>query len=121
MKQLLYKYNIHGRTKGRKKIQPTDNFFIKNYEINLKKDIKKNKKNIIDIGSGSGENTLFLAKKNRIARKITTNQIDDNFSKLRHKYHNRNQGHFKTNPSGCFPQFVTISWYWHRSWVTHPL
>ena len=35
-----------------------------NYKLNIKKDIKKNKKNIIDVGSGKGENTLFLAKKN---------------------------------------------------------
>ena len=64
MKKLSYKYRIYGRTKGRKQIQPIDKNFIENYEINLERDIKKNKKNIIDIGSGHGENTLFLAKKN---------------------------------------------------------
>ena len=64
MKKLSYKYRIYGRTKGRKKIQPIDKNFIENYEINLERDIKKNKKNIIDIGSGRGENTLFLAKNN---------------------------------------------------------
>ena len=64
MKKISYKYRIYGRTKGRKKIQPIDKNFIENYEINLERDIKINKKNIIDIGSGRGENTLFLAKKN---------------------------------------------------------
>ena len=64
MKKLSYKYRIYGRTKGRKKIQPIDKNFIENYKINLERNIKKNKKNIIDVGSGCGENTLFLAKKN---------------------------------------------------------
>ena len=64
MKKLSYKYRIYGRKIGRKKIQSVDKGFFVNYEINLERDIKKNKKNIIDVGSGSGENTLFLAKKN---------------------------------------------------------
>ena len=59
-----YKYRIYGRTKGRKKIQSFDKGFIENCKINLEKDIKQNKNNILDVGSGSGENTLFLAKKN---------------------------------------------------------
>ena len=59
-----YKYRIYGRTKGRKKIQSADKGFFENCKVNLEKDIKKNKKNIIDVGSGSGENTLLLAEKN---------------------------------------------------------
>ena len=64
MNKKSYKYRIYGRTKGRKKIQSVDKCFFENYKINLEKDIKKNTKNILDVGSGSGENTLFLAKKN---------------------------------------------------------
>ena len=59
-----YKYRIYSRTKGRKKIQSVDKSFFENCKIDLKKDIKINKKNILDVGSGSGENTLFLARKN---------------------------------------------------------
>ena len=64
MKQISDKYTIYGRKKGRKKIHSVDKDFFVNYKINLETDIKKNKKNIIDVGSGKGENTLFLAKKN---------------------------------------------------------
>ena len=64
MKKISSKYIVYGRKKGRKKIHSVDKDFLLNYKINLEKDIKKNKKNIIDVGSGKGENTLFLAKKN---------------------------------------------------------
>ena len=63
MKKISDKYTIYGRKKGRKKIDLVDKDFVVNYKINIEKDIKKNKKNIIDVGSGNGENTLFLAKK----------------------------------------------------------
>ena len=64
MKKISDKYTIYGRKKGRKKIHSVDKDFFVNYKINLETDIKNNKKNIIDVGSGKGENTLFLAKKN---------------------------------------------------------
>ena len=63
MIKLSHKYRIYGRTKGRKKIKFFDNNFFKDCIINLKKDINENKKTILDIGSGSGENSLLLAKK----------------------------------------------------------
>ena len=64
MKKISDKYTIYGRKKGRKKIRSVNKDFFVNYKIILETDIKKNKKNIIDVGSGKGENTLFLAKKN---------------------------------------------------------
>ena len=64
MKKISDKYTIYGRKKGRKKIHSVNKDFFVNYKIILETDIKKNKKNIIDVGSGKGENTLFLAKKN---------------------------------------------------------
>ena len=64
MKKISDKYRIYGRKKGRKKIHSVDKDYFSNYKIILETDIKKNKKNIIDVGSGKGESTLFLAKKN---------------------------------------------------------
>ena len=77
MKKILDKYRIYGRKKGRKKIHLDDKDFFVNYKINLEKDIKKNKKNIIDVGSGNGENTLFLAKKNTEALIISVEIFQD--------------------------------------------
>ena len=64
MIDLNFNYKIYGRTRGRKKIKIIDIVFLKNYKINFKNNIINNKKNILDIGSGSGENSIFLAKKN---------------------------------------------------------
>ena len=64
MKKISDKYRIYGRKKGRKKIHSVDKDYFADYKIILETDIKKNKKNIIDVGSGKGESTLFLAKKN---------------------------------------------------------
>ncbi len=72
MKKISDKYTIYGRKKGRKKINIVEKDFFVNCRINLETDIKKNKMNIIDVGSGRGENTLFLAKKNPDALIIAT-------------------------------------------------
>ena len=77
MKKLLYRYRVYSRIKGRKKTRSFDKAFFENSKINLEKDLKKSKKNIIDIGSGSGENTLFLAQKNPNAFVIAVDVFQD--------------------------------------------
>ena len=77
MTKLSHKYRIYGRTKGRKKIKSINHNFFKNYIINLNEDINKNKKTILDIGSGSGENSLLLAKKNPNALIIACDIFQD--------------------------------------------
>ena len=64
MSKLLDKFKIYGRLKGRKKIKIYNYVFFNDSMINLNQDIKKNKKIILDVGSGSGENTILLATKN---------------------------------------------------------
>ena len=62
MKNNINKYKIYGRSKGRKK----NNFDLDKKIVNniVSKKIILNKKqfNILDIGSGSGESTLYLSK-----------------------------------------------------------
>jgi len=77
MIKLSHKYRIYGRTKGRKKIKFFDNNFFKDCIINLKKDINENKKTILDIGSGNGENSILLAKKNPDALIIACDIFQD--------------------------------------------
>jgi len=62
MNKLINKYKIFGRKKGRKKFQYVNYNFNKKYLLNLDSDFN-NKKVVLDIGSGYGENALVLAQK----------------------------------------------------------
>ena len=56
-----FRYKLFGRFKGRKKTLHPSFQVLKKYQFNVNKDIDKLKYNILDIGSGSGENALFLS------------------------------------------------------------
>ena len=62
MWQTNNQFNIYGRKKGRKKLKSIDNIAINNFLLKFDADFN-NKKIILDIGSGNGENTLHLAQK----------------------------------------------------------
>ena len=66
MKKELKKYNqqfkIFGRKKGRKSKEDLKSKILSKYLLNTPSDLT-GKKIILDIGSGNGENTLFLSKK----------------------------------------------------------
>ena len=58
---IKFKYKLFGRFRGRKKIDHPSFQDLKKYQFLPKKDINKSVYNILDIGSGSGENALFLS------------------------------------------------------------
>ena len=62
MKSIPFKYKIYGRKKGRKKNKIDFNQI--NYKKIFKSDINVYKKNcnILDIGTGNGESSLYLSK-----------------------------------------------------------
>ena len=63
MTKFISKYKIYGRTKGRKKKNYSfDKTFIKN-TITKNINLKINDNNILDIGSGSGENSIYQSMK----------------------------------------------------------
>ena len=62
MNNIINKFNIYGRKKGRKKLKSIDINLINNFLLKFDTDFN-NKKIILDIGSGNGENTLYLAQK----------------------------------------------------------
>ena len=62
MQNIFDKYKIYGRKKGKKKIKSLYKNLYKNYLFDLNTNLK-NKKIIIDIGSGNGENSLCLWRK----------------------------------------------------------
>jgi len=122
MKKISDKYTIYGRKKGRKKIHLVDKDFFVNYKINLEKDIKKNKKNIIDVGSGKGENTLFLAKKNPDALIIAIEIFWDgniNLCKQLSKLKLYNVKIFLSNVLKLFDHLNKVD-YFNEIWILFP-
>ena len=122
MNNISYKYKIYGRKKGRKKIQCVDkNFFLK-LKINLDKDIKKNNKNIIDVGSGSGENTLFLAKKNPDALIIAIEIFQDGNINLCNQISNLKLYNIKLFSSNVLKLFDHLykDNYFNEIWILFP-
>ena len=91
MKKNNYRYRLYGRSRGRKKNNQINSSVS---EIKIKK-LEKSRYNIIDIGSGYGESSLELAKKNikhivvacekyidginNIAEKVQSESIDNLF------------------------------------------
>ena len=62
LKSYNQKFNIYGRKRGRKLNKNSNIEILKKYQLNLPID-QITKKIIIDIGSGNGENALFLSQK----------------------------------------------------------
>ena len=77
MEKNIHKYKIFGRKKGRKRnILNLDQEFLKTI---LKKNIKLDQSdhNILDIGSGSGENSIYLSKKFPKSQIIACDNFED--------------------------------------------
>ena len=72
-----YKYKLYGRFKGRKKNYEILLDEYKKYEYNFSNKINKRDYNILDIGSGSGENSLFLSNLNPNAKIIACDVFED--------------------------------------------
>jgi len=62
MKINNYKYKLFGRFKGRKKINDSFLNYLNLCKADINNRIIKTNYNILDIGSGSGENAIFLSK-----------------------------------------------------------
>ena len=72
-----FKYKLFGRSKGRKR---NKNLILNNldeFDFNIKKDLNKALFNILDIGSGNGENASYLSKLYPNARIITCEIFED--------------------------------------------
>ena len=71
MNNLLYKNRIYGRTRGRSKNKINfEKYFeeVKNYNFF---DINHEEKNILDIGTGNGETSMYLANKYKSSKIYT--------------------------------------------------
>ena len=77
MKKEQYKYKLFGRFKGRKKNNNPAFNLLNDFNIDIKKDINQANFNILDIGSGSGENAIHLSKLYSKAQIITCELFED--------------------------------------------
>ena len=72
-----FKYKLFGRFKGRKRNIKSNINKLEEFKIDLKKDLNTNQYNILDIGSGSGENALHLSHQHPNAQIITCELFED--------------------------------------------
>ena len=77
MNQELYRYKIFGRFKGRKKNKSLFDKKLKDNKIAIVKNLNISNYNVIDIGSGSGENCIFLSLKKSYAKIIACELFED--------------------------------------------
>ena len=77
MIQKRFKYKLFGRFRGRKKTHDPSFRDLNKYEFNEKIDINKSEYNILDVGSGSGENALFLSNAYPKSKIITCELFHD--------------------------------------------
>ena len=122
MNNIKNKYRIYGRQKGRKKIKILDDFFFNKSLFNIKKDLNKNKKIIIDIGSGNGENSIFLSKNNPKSLIIACDPFLDgniNLSNELFKLDIKNVKFYNKNILKLFSQLKTKSLF-TEVWILFP-
>lgn len=87
MNKNFNEYRVYGRTKGRKKIKNHNLKLLDKYKIDIDKDINFNNHIILDIGSGYGESTLFLAEKKNNSLIISNERFKDGNISLSKKLH----------------------------------
>mgnify|MGYP001446546903 CR=1 FL=1 len=120
--EVFNKYRIYGRTKGRKKINLNNINQVNKYRINLSVDLKIYKNIIIDIGSGYGESTIFLAKKNPDSLIIAVERFLDgniNLSKKTIMLKMHNIKIFEGNVWQIFDN-LKIKKYFKEIWILFP-
>jgi len=102
LKNYNQKFKIYGRKKGRKSTLDLSFETFNNYLLDLSTDLVE-KKIILDIGSGNGENTLFLSKKYPEDLIIASEIYQDGNINLCQKLHNN-----KINNVKIFNQNILI-------------
>ena len=109
MTALRSKYKIYGRTKGRKKkIHNLDQTFL-NSIITKDINIKKKDNNILDIGSGSGENSIYQSIKFPKSKIIACETFLDGNINLCHEIFKKNVGNILIYNGNVLELFDTIT------------
>ena len=122
MRKIINQYRVYGRTKGRKKISIRKINIIDKYKIHSSNDIKNNSKIIIDIGSGYGESSIYLAKKNSDALIIAAERFLDGNINLSKKIFNLKIKNIKIFEGNIiqFLDSIEIKKYFSEIWILFP-
>lgn len=122
MNDINYNYRIYGRSKGRKKISLIDQKFYKKIIFNPKYDISKNTKNILDIGSGNGENTIYLAEHHPDTVIVACDKYYDGNINLCNQLINLKINNVKiyNNNVNKFLDEININNYFNEIWILFP-
>ena len=72
-----FKYKLYGRLRGRKKVNLNFLNNFENFKFHIKNKIYRSDYNVLDIGSGSGENAIFIAKEKPYSTIITCELFQD--------------------------------------------
>ncbi len=72
-----FKYKLFGRSKGRKRNKNLSINNLNRFNFNIKKDLDNQSFNILDIGSGNGENATYLSKLYPNSKIITCEIFED--------------------------------------------
>ena len=122
MNDINYNYRIYGRSKGRKKNSLIDQKFYKKIIFNPKYDISKNTKNILDIGSGNGENTIYLAEHHPDTVIVACDKYYDGNINLCNQLINLKINNVKiyNNNVNKFLDEININNYFNEIWILFP-
>ena len=74
---LNFKYKLFGRSKGRKRNKNLLFNNLNEFDFNFKTNLNNKSFNILDIGSGNGENAIYLSKLYPNSRIITCEIFED--------------------------------------------
>ena len=117
-----FKYKLFGRLKSRKS-NPLKSFHnFDKYKLNTSIDINKKNYNILDIGSGSGENAIYLSSIFPKAKIITCELYEDGNINLCNKIVNNNVKNirlFYGNVLELFDQ-IEILLFFDEIWILFP-
>ena len=126
MEKNIHKYKIFGRRKGRKKnLHNFDQYFLRTI---LKKNIQldRNNHNILDIGSGSGENSIYLSKKFPNSQIIACDNFEDGnlnlcksifISHLNNILKKNGNAHIVTDSKSYLRQILNLVYHYRQSYI----
>ena len=124
MNQEKYKYKLFGRAKGRKKRKNyiSYEYFLDKDTLDTNYNIDPHDYNILDIGSGNGENSIFLSINNPNSKIISMDIFDDGNINLHNEILNQKIKNILIYPDNALKFFdnIKIDTFIDEIWILFP-